>query len=99
MVRVTKATGRLVTVEENVLAGGFGTAVLEALTERHVKDFTPLRLGMPDAFVEQAAAAVQRKILGLDGQGIAQRILETFYPHMAVRNDEAPVAAGQAARV
>ncbi|MCH7553086.1 MAG: 1-deoxy-D-xylulose-5-phosphate synthase [Chloroflexi bacterium] len=99
LIRVTNATGRVVTVEENVLAGGFGSAVLEALTERNVKNFTPLRLGMPDAFVEHATAVMQRKILGLDGEGIARRILETFYPHLDIRSDEAPVAAGQAAGV
>ncbi len=71
---------RIVTVEENVLAGGFGSAVLEALADAGVKDVAVHRIGMPDHFVEHGTAAAQRHYLQLDAEGIAQQILDAFYP-------------------
>ena len=73
-------TGRIVTVEENVLAGGFGSAVLEALTEAGIEDVSVHRIGMPDSFVEHGTAADQRRRLQLDAEGIAHRVLSTFFP-------------------
>jgi 1-deoxy-D-xylulose-5-phosphate synthase len=66
------AAGRLVTVEESALAGGFGTACLEALAERGVLAGVQVRrLGLPDAFVPHGDAARQLAALGLDAAGIA----------------------------
>jgi 1-deoxy-D-xylulose-5-phosphate synthase len=60
----------LLTVEDNSLAGGFGSAVLEALSE-----VGPLprfgRIGLPDAFVGQGPLPVLRQHVGLDPQNIA----------------------------
>ena len=48
---LAQSTGRIVTIEENVLAGGFGSAVLELLDQRGLSG-TPLRrLGIGDCFV------------------------------------------------
>lgn len=62
----------IVTVEEAALAGGFGSAVLEAASEagldtRHVR-----RLGIPDRFIEHGDRAELLSDLGLDTQGILQ---------------------------
>jgi len=70
---------RIVTVEENVLAGGFGSAVLEfyerkVLTAEH--EF--LRLGIPDAFVHHGTQKDVRAKLGLDADGIVQSIRRRF---------------------
>ena len=70
---------RIVTVEENVLAGGFGSAVLEALAEAGLHDVSVHRIGMPDFFVEHGSAADQRRRLQLDAQGIAQRVMSVFF--------------------
>ena len=75
-----RSTGRIVTVEENVLAGGFGSAVLETLTEAGMEDVAVHRIGMPDSFVEHGTAAAQRHRLQLDAEGIAERILTAFFP-------------------
>jgi 1-deoxy-D-xylulose-5-phosphate synthase len=64
--------GRILTVEENVLAGGFGSAVLELLSDRDLIGITVKRLGIPDLFVEHGAQAVLRKKYGLDAEGILQ---------------------------
>ena len=80
LVDSARASGRIVTVEENVLAGGFGSAVLEALSEAGLGDVAVHRIGMPDSFVEHGTAGDQRHDLQLDAEGIAAQILETFFP-------------------
>ena len=76
-------TGRLVTVEENVLAGGFGSAVLEALAAANLQNVSVHRIGMPDFFVEHGTAADQRRRLHLDAEGIARQTLSVYFPQKA----------------
>ena len=66
--------GRMLTVEENVLAGGFGSAVLELLADRGLA-VAVKRLGIPDIFVEHGAPAILRQKYGLDADGILQGAL------------------------
>jgi 1-deoxy-D-xylulose-5-phosphate synthase len=70
--------GRVVTVEEGCLAGGFGSAVLEALERRGVlaDGVTLRRLGLPDEFVTHGDQAKQRAELGIDADGIARACRE-----------------------
>jgi 1-deoxy-D-xylulose-5-phosphate synthase len=70
--------GRVVTVEEGALPGGFGAGVLELLEERGLVSggVAVRRLGLPDAFVTHGDAAKQRKELGLDPDGIARACRE-----------------------
>ena len=75
-----RKTRRIVTVEENVLAGGFGSAVLEVLAEAGIDDVSVHRIGMPDSFVEHGTADAQRHELHLDAEGIVQQVLSAFYP-------------------
>ena len=62
---------RIVTVEENVLQGGFGSAVLECLNDSGVTGFRITRLGIPDAFVEHGAQSLLRSKYGIDALAIA----------------------------
>jgi 1-deoxy-D-xylulose-5-phosphate synthase len=63
----------VVTVEDNVLAGGFGSAVAEVLADEEVR--TPLlRLGIPDRFLPHGKREQLLAELGLDGVGIAERV-------------------------
>ncbi|MBI3565037.1 MAG: 1-deoxy-D-xylulose-5-phosphate synthase, partial [Elusimicrobia bacterium] len=64
-------TPRLVTVEDNVLTGGFGSAVLEALTPGRAE---VLRLGLPDGFVEHGAPHLLYDAVGLSAPKIAERV-------------------------
>jgi 1-deoxy-D-xylulose-5-phosphate synthase len=64
-------TPRLVTIEDNVIQGGFGSAVLEALTPGRAE---VLRLGIPDAFVEHGAPQLLYDSIGLSAPKIAERI-------------------------
>jgi len=63
---------RIVTVEDNVLAGGFGSAVLEYLNSAGIHDIKVKTLGIPDEFVEQGSQATLRKKYGIDEEGIYQ---------------------------
>jgi 1-deoxy-D-xylulose-5-phosphate synthase len=72
------ATGRLITIEENALQGGFGTAVLELLETEGVYDTAVTRLGYPDRYIEQGEQPELRAIHGLDPEGIATNIRKLF---------------------
>jgi 1-deoxy-D-xylulose-5-phosphate synthase len=64
-------TGHIMTVEENALQGGFGTAVLELLSDEGKYDIQVKRIGIPDRFIEQGSQAQLRADVGLDAAGIA----------------------------
>ena len=80
LAEAARGAGRIVTVEENVLAGGFGSAVLEALAGAGVDEVAVHRIGMPDSFIEHGSAADQRRRLQLDAEGIARQVLDAFFP-------------------
>ena len=83
-----RSSRRIVTVEENVLAGGFGSAVLEALAEAGLDDVSVHRIGMPDSFIEHGTAVNQRHRLQLDAEGIAQQVLSVFFSGEASSRNE-----------
>jgi len=66
-----KKTGCIVTVEENALLGGFGSAVLELISDAGMTGVRVKRIGLPDAFIEQGTQSQLRANLGLDAVGIA----------------------------
>ena len=66
---------RVLTVEENVLAGGFGSAILELLADHGLNGVAVKRLGIPDIFVEHGAPNILRQKYGLDADGILQAAL------------------------
>jgi 1-deoxy-D-xylulose-5-phosphate synthase len=70
---------KIITVEENVLMGGFGSAVLEAFEQMGIHDVQVKRLGVDDEFVPHATQAELRSRYGIDEAGIiraARSILE-----------------------
>jgi 1-deoxy-D-xylulose-5-phosphate synthase len=77
---VAQKTGRIVTVEENALQGGFGSAVLEMLYDSGLQDVKVKRLGIPDRYIEQGSQAQLRKDVGIDAEGIAAAV-ELFLHH------------------
>jgi 1-deoxy-D-xylulose-5-phosphate synthase len=64
----------LVTVEEGVLAGGFGSAVWETLNEAGTAPPRILRVGLPDRYVTHGKPALLHKEIGFTGERIAERI-------------------------
>jgi 1-deoxy-D-xylulose-5-phosphate synthase len=79
--------GLLVTLEDHVLAGGFGSAVLEALNELELA--TPVvRVGWPDQFIEHGKVEALREKYGLT----AEAALEKARPYLAVLESRRMVA-------
>ncbi len=71
---------RIVTVEENVRQGGFGSAVLEALSDRGLTGFALRRIGVGDTFVEHGPQKILRARYGVDAAAIvatAHKLLES----------------------
>jgi 1-deoxy-D-xylulose-5-phosphate synthase len=71
---------RIITVEENVLHGGFGSAVLEALSDGGVSNYCLQRLGIDNTFVEHGASQLLRSKFGIDSTAIvetAKRMMNT----------------------
>ncbi|HET8822085.1 MAG TPA: 1-deoxy-D-xylulose-5-phosphate synthase [Thermoleophilaceae bacterium] len=67
----------LVTVEENVLAGGFGSGVLEHLGDRDQLGSTRvLRVGLPDRYVTHGKPALLREEVGLTPAAVADRVAQ-----------------------
>jgi 1-deoxy-D-xylulose-5-phosphate synthase len=74
--RVASSVKKVLIVEENVLMGGFGGAVLELFQEEGLYDVQVKRLGIPDVFVEQGTQAELRRQYGIDREGIRRVLTE-----------------------
>ena len=74
---LARSTGRIMTVEENSLVGGFGSAVLECVAANRLAAKVQC-VGLPDEFVEHGAQEQLRLRYDLDAQGIANRVKAAF---------------------
>ena len=74
MILAAAAHGPIITVEENVLQGGFGSAVLELLHDQGMTRHPVKRLGIGDRFIEQGPQDQLRHDVGIDHDGIVQAI-------------------------
>jgi len=74
IIALAEKYGILITIEENSLQGGFGSAVLELLEQRGLNGTRVLRLGYPDSYIPQGEQHELRTMLGLDGAGISASI-------------------------
>jgi 1-deoxy-D-xylulose-5-phosphate synthase len=75
LLSITSRIKRIITVEENTLTGGFGSAVLELLNDMEIPHVKVRRLGLPDEFIAQGQQDELRKKYGLDEEGIYQAAL------------------------
>lgn len=71
---VARRFNRIVTVEDGILKGGVGSAVLEYMADH---DHTPhvRRLGIPDRFIEHGTVDILRHLCGIDKEGIRDALL------------------------
>ena len=74
IVALAEKYGMLITIEENALQGGFGSAVLELLEQRGLNGTRVLRLGYPDSYIPQGEQHELRALLKLDSAGITDSI-------------------------
>jgi 1-deoxy-D-xylulose-5-phosphate synthase len=82
VLQLARSHDALVTIEENAVPGGAGSAVLEALAAAGVA-VPVLQLGLPDRFVDHGDTALLLKECGLDAAGIAGAMRQRFsrQPH------------------
>jgi 1-deoxy-D-xylulose-5-phosphate synthase len=71
IVEMIEASPWTITVEENALPTGFGSAILEAVNDARLPSGPVLRMGLPDRFVEHGERGELLAELGLDADGIA----------------------------
>jgi 1-deoxy-D-xylulose-5-phosphate synthase len=67
----------IMTVEESSLQGGFGSAVIELLSDEDVK-IKVKRLGLPDKYIEHGTQKILRQKYGLDSDGIYSAVKEAL---------------------
>jgi 1-deoxy-D-xylulose-5-phosphate synthase len=78
IIDLSRRIKRIVTVEENVLTGGFGSSIDKLLQASGICDVTVKNVGVPDEFVEHGTQAILRSRYGLDAAGIETNVLELF---------------------
>ena len=76
--QIAETHSLIVTLEENVIAGGAGSAVNEFLAHAELSTAT-LNLGLPDHYIEHASQQSQLAECGLDAQGIIQSISDSLH--------------------
>ena len=81
ILELARKIGRVITVEENVLQGGFGSAILEMFQESSFFPMGFVRLGLPDAFVPHGSQKILRRLHGIDAEGIEQAALSLVRVH------------------
>jgi 1-deoxy-D-xylulose-5-phosphate synthase len=73
----------LVTIEEGVLAGGFGSAVWETLNDRGGPTPRMIRVGLPDRYVTHGAPELLYEEVGFTAERIAERVRDAMAPETA----------------
>ena len=71
---VARSHGLIVTVEENVVKGGFGSGVNEFLSSWY--SGRVVNLGLPDSFIEHGSQELLRSLVGIDAEGIEKKVEE-----------------------
>ena len=85
--RLAREHELVVTIEENVLPGGFGAAVLEHLEDAFVAPQSRarvMRVGLPDRYVTHGKPALLREEVGFTGEAVAERVLSALRASHAV---------------
>jgi 1-deoxy-D-xylulose-5-phosphate synthase len=73
-----KKTRNLLTVEENTVCGGFGSAVAELLCTSDLTGVRIKNLGLPDNFIEHGSQELLRALFNMDSEGIIQYVRSSF---------------------
>jgi 1-deoxy-D-xylulose-5-phosphate synthase len=76
LLELAKNHKTLITVEENILAGGFGSAVLEFLNQKQLSGVKLTMLGIPDQFIPHGDTETLLQQCGLDVESICRTVLE-----------------------
>jgi 1-deoxy-D-xylulose-5-phosphate synthase len=92
IVELAQTHACLVTMEENVIAGGFGSGVLELLTHSGINGVKVLNIGVPDQFVTHGKVDILKEAIGLTPEKIAEQIVSHFaLPEQKVKPQKVPL--------
>ena len=83
ILELARRTGRLITLEDGVVHGGFGSAVLELLAAHEMTDVAVRTIGLPDHFVEHGPIPILRGLCGMDVLGIQKAASELLARNLA----------------
>ena len=83
LLEIARTHDRLVTLEDNAIAGGAGSAVTEYLNQANMS-IKVLQLGYPDTFVEQGTQQELNQLWGLDSEGIQNAIAAHFNEELLI---------------
>jgi 1-deoxy-D-xylulose-5-phosphate synthase len=72
--KILKRFKKIVTVEDGCIKGGFGSAVLEFMADKHYTDIQVVRLGIPDRFIEHGTQKELQLECGFDAKAIAEAV-------------------------
>ncbi len=87
----------LVTLEENVLQGGYGLQVT-AWAKKHAPQFPVLNIALPDAYVEHGNVSLLREMLGIDSDSIIKKMKAEFGLPDTAETEDRPVQPQGAAK-
>jgi 1-deoxy-D-xylulose-5-phosphate synthase len=85
--KICQKFSKIVTLEENALAGGFGSGVVEYLSDNNYKNDV-LRIGLPDEFIDHGTQEELHKLLEIDPEGIAKKV-KLFHSHKSLNHEVA----------
>lgn len=85
LLQLAKSHQNIITIEENVIAGGFGSAVAEFLAAKGVRGVNLKILGLPDRFITHGPTEVLLENCGLDTEGICRAVRELNLPIVGIR--------------
>lgn len=77
--------GKIITIEENALQGGFGSAIIELLEKKNVRNIKIRRLGIPDKFIEHGSQEILKEQISLNKRGIYQAAKELLSENLFSR--------------
>ncbi|HEX2911234.1 MAG TPA: 1-deoxy-D-xylulose-5-phosphate synthase [Chloroflexia bacterium] len=92
LVEAARKYRRIITLEENVLTGGFGSAVMELYESKGLNEVEVHRIGVGDHFVTHGAQPLLREKEGLDYESIANQV-EKWFPELALTRSRTSVSA------
>lgn len=78
------------TLEENALTGGFGSSVAEYLSDKNFK-INIVRIGLPDKFIEHGTQEELHHLLGIDHEGITQKVSCALHDYKEKKNKNAVI--------
>ncbi len=76
LLQLGRRIGKVITLEDGVLAGGFGSAVAELYSDSGLKGVDVRRIGLPDHFVEHGPIPTLRKLIGMDAETVVRLAVE-----------------------